>query len=830
MTGGEAGGAPVQAPLAHGRRYGELVGVPLGAGEVAAPQGDPHQAGGGQDRPRRVDGGVRAGERQQHGLGSVEVAAVLEHLAEVGGVDLGRGDGTDGEVLAARLLQQLGRRREARRAGARGRCPRRRRTSRRTNASPAAAASSRPSRAKPTACSARATWRDIGIAAVSNASGEQRSVALGAGQLDRLLRLMAGASGRPAPSNPSHASARQRRRPRRVGGTVEQGQEVVEHRRQRRGRQREPGQVGARGEAGQGVAAVAAPTPARRRCSPPRPCSRRDHAASSGPRTPSAATAASSATHAAWRSRQCRRLAEAIGGVAGEVPDRPQQSVPRLVVAPFGHDERLVDEAGERLGDVGGVELVVGGDPLDGVEPERAAEHGQPPQQRSLVLEQQVVAPLDRRRHRAVADGPRLAGRGRWRRGDRRAGRRAGPARTPAGGPRRARCRAAAGRRARRSSGPLLVGPVDGEAVLGVDAARAEEGDGVVEGERLQLPHRLAGHVERRRGSSPGRAGSGRPGAGAWRPSRRRRGRARSCRARAAAQRAPSAGATASTAARTSLEPSGRPPAGPPNAASNERATPSGPAVAYSSSIHAPSRQASSRRRATSVATRVLPTPPGPTSVTSRRVATRAAIAATSSSRPTNELSSPRTLVVNVRRGPADGEVLGGGDRPASRRRVLLEDALLQLAQLDAGLDAHLVDQRGTRSRRTRAGRRPAGRRGTARASAGPTAARAAAWRPTAPPAPGRAARVDRDRAGRRRATPGRPTAARRAAAARRRRSPRTRTRRAPVPATARGRRRALRRRRRSAVRRRGRRRRGSAARTARCRCRRARRRGRSPG
>ena len=92
--------------------------------------------------------------------------------------------------------------------------------------------------------------------------------------------------------------------------------------------------------------------------------------------------------------------------------------------------------------------------------------------------------------------------------------------------------------------------------------------------------------------------------------------------------------------------------------------------------------------RAAAIASAVLPTPPGPTTTTSRCVASRSD-RATSSAVATDELDGHRRQV-------ADGVVPVDRDRRVPggiERRVVDQDLLLELLQLRAGFEAELVGQ-----------------------------------------------------------------------------------------------------------------------------------------
>ena len=86
------------------------------------------------------------------------------------------------------------------------------------------------------------------------------------------------------------------------------------------------------------------------------------------------------------------------------------------------------------------------------------------------------------------------------------------------------------------------------------------------------------------------------------------------------------------------------------------------------STNHTPSRQRSATAAATAVARRVLPTPPGPSAVTSRSADTAWTRSATSVDRPTNEVSGTGTDRRDGAAGPAPRSPRSSGVRMSSMR------------------------------------------------------------------------------------------------------------------------------------------------------------------
>ena len=96
-----------------------------------------------------------------------------------------------------------------------------------------------------------------------------------------------------------------------------------------------------------------------------------------------------------------------------------------------------------------------------------------------------------------------------------------------------------------------------------------------------------------------------------------------------------------------------RPAAAAPSAPATAGATPSGSVTLANSTSQAPSRCSSRSVAAASTASRVLPTPPGPISVTSRLERTASLSSSSSASRPTKLLSRSRRLPVAIGAGTA---------------------------------------------------------------------------------------------------------------------------------------------------------------------------------
>ena len=128
-----------------------------------------------------------------------------------------------------------------------------------------------------------------------------------------------------------------------------------------------------------------------------------------------------------------------------------------------------------------------------------------------------------------------------------------------------------------------------------------------------------------------------------------------------------------------------------PSVAAIAPATASGSRTAASSTSQAPSRYSGCRVAAVSTARRVLPAPPGPINVTSRRVLVTSTSRARSSSRPTN--------VVRRRAQIADRPGRDSRATILGRRvegRILGEHPRLELLQARARIEAELFDQRRT--------------------------------------------------------------------------------------------------------------------------------------
>ena len=213
--------------------------------------------------------------------------------------------------------------------------------------------------------------------------------------------------------------------------------------------------------------------------------------------------------------------------------------------------------------------------------------------------------------------------------------------------------------------------------------ARDEQRGGVRRSQRLNPVDLLGRQPRRAPGWWPAPSGSA-PRPAARRPAWRRRGSGRSRRARATqgAPRAP-ASRTPSSAAVAATTPSA-------DAASGT----STPASSAPSRLTwtAPAGKRGATARPASSAIRVLPTPPGPTRVTSR------------TSRIHEELADLGKLAVAAdrrvcRRRQAAHEP--GAGTIGAQRGVVREDHALEPPQLRPGLDAQLVDQQPATDRMT---------------------------------------------------------------------------------------------------------------------------------
>ena len=143
---------------------------------------------------------------------------------------------------------------------------------------------------------------------------------------------------------------------------------------------------------------------------------------------------------------------------------------------------------------------------------------------------------------------------------------------------------------------------------------------------------------------------------------------------------------------------------GQPGGLAVQRCHPEGPgdrvrtwspfAVAASETNHPPSRSSGSSPRATSTASRVLPTPPGPASETRRTLVGRSSLATASRSslRPRVRVGGTAAGSLNlVRRG---GERhLGRRHRRRGERRLLRQYRPLELTEALPRLDSELLDQ-----------------------------------------------------------------------------------------------------------------------------------------
>ena len=326
------------------------------------------------------------------------------------------------------------------------------------------------------------------------------------------------------------------------------------------------------------------------------------------------------------------------------LPDGLQQPVPRLAAGRVGLHEGACHQAREQLEDVGPVDDAAGGHGFGGIEREAPGEHAQPVEHPSLGLVEQVVRPVDRGAERLVALGrAALAAReqaealvealGELGRREHR-----DPCRGELDRERHA-VESSAHLRDRggvalvdREAGPHRLRPLDEEPHRVarrdlVDVARSASGTSSEPTARIRSPGspspsrlvartRTPGHS---RTIVPTSAATGRSRCSQLSSTTRRSLAARNCRS-VSSMLEPGA-------ARRRTSPATAP------------ATASGSRTLASSQSHAPSRKRCAVALAISIASRVLPTPPTPVSVTSGVSSSRAGIARSSSSCPTNDVS-----------------------------------------------------------------------------------------------------------------------------------------------------------------------------------------------
>ena len=180
---------------------------------------------------------------------------------------------------------------------------------------------------------------------------------------------------------------------------------------------------------------------------------------------------------------------------------------------------------------------------------------------------------------------------------------------------------------------------------------------------------------------APPAGGCRRAGARAGPP--RRPAGARSCPGPAAPRASPARRGSCPSADRPCCSPR-------PSASAIAGAIIAGSVTGTRSTYQDPSANRSLRSAATLSASRVLPTPPGPTAVTSRCSCSASASAARSAARPTNGVNGSGRAPVTAATGPASGSAAAGLWTPARRERGERPAvAHLQLAQQrgDVALD-----------------------------------------------------------------------------------------------------------------------------------------------
>ena len=173
---------------------------------------------------------------------------------------------------------------------------------------------------------------------------------------------------------------------------------------------------------------------------------------------------------------------------------RLQQPVTDFAARMIGDDQRLVDQMPQQIGDVLARDVVATADGLGGLERASASEHRQPSEDALLIVEQQVIAPLD--------DGPE--GLLPWQRGPRTACQEAEAIVQPgcqlvygdgahAAGGQLDRQRHAVQSMAQLGDGLRVL--ADGKATCGRGPI-GEQRNGVIDRHRRHRPDRLAAHPE----------------------------------------------------------------------------------------------------------------------------------------------------------------------------------------------------------------------------------------------------------------------------------------------------------------------------------------------
>ena len=373
----------------------------------------------------------------------------------------------------------------------------------------------------------------------------------------------------------------------------------------------------------------------------------------------------------------------------------PFELLERVLTDRLEHREPAVCDAAEQAAvheggeDRKQIRAVVGTNRLDGVDRAAAREHREPREQDALGLGEERVAPVERRAKRLLP--ARKIARAACEHVERLF--------EPLHHPRRRQQLAARGGELDRERQPVEP-PADLRDVPRTLLCRARRRD------RRHAHARRRGERRRwrraPRTSASRRGSAARSGGTGYSCSPRRRSGARlvastASRGAAASSSATSGAAWSSCSKLSSSEQDapvaqvlreriggGRSPSSTSSASRSSSASSAGSATGARSTKTAPSRSSAASSSATASASRVLPVPPGPVSVTRRTSSRRssAVTAAISSRRPTSGVGG-----VGRRRAPA--RACSG----AAERRIVAEDAALELLQRRAGLDAELVDE-----------------------------------------------------------------------------------------------------------------------------------------
>ena len=343
-----------------------------------------------------------------------------------------------------------------------------------------------------------------------------------------------------------------------------------------------------------------------------------------------------------------------------------------------GDHQRLVDEGVEVVGDVVGREVVVGADRLGGREVAAAGEHRQPFEDALLVVEEQLVAPVD--------DGPQrlLAGQ----RGARPAGEQAEPVVEPGGDLRDRERPGAGGGQLDGERQPVEPGADVGDDAVGVvgevRAARRPPGRGPGRGARRR---RRASGGTGQMVSPPTRSPS-RLVARSRRPGQRR---SRSSATSAAVVITCSQLSSTSSSSRSPITSASRFGSGRSRADGDRGGNAGGVADGSQLDQAAAERRARRPRRARPRGRAgSCPPRPGPTSVTKRCSANSAVRSRSSASRPTSGVSAS-----GMRRAGSGAPVAAPGPAAAggASEGSWAEDRRLQPAQLRARFEAELLAQ-----------------------------------------------------------------------------------------------------------------------------------------